>query len=129
MATPFQTPFGEQSTPDPSAPHLVRFLVKHAAIGVTMAVVFVAVILVFNIGNLTVLFVQSDIGPLAIALTTVMISLTFASLQMGFAVMFSSEDIDKHDAGRCDPLMTDEQMRQIGLRPLPVKQAAKSGPR
>ncbi len=111
----------QTSRDKPPKPPLVRFLVKNAAIGFAMAVVFVAAMLYFNVGNLMAIIVQSDVGLFAIVLMTLMIGLTFASLQMGFAVMFASDDIDKEQTGRASPLMSNKDMRRLGLRPLPVK--------
>jgi hypothetical protein len=99
----------------------VRYLVKNAAIGFSMAVLFVAAMLYFNVGNLMALIVQSDVGLFAIVLMTLVIGFTFASLQMGFAVMFASDDIDKEISGPASPLMSDKEMRRLGLRPLPVR--------
>ncbi len=100
---------------------LVRFLVKNALIGFTMAVGFVALMLFFNVGNLMTLVVGTDIGILALALLTFMIGLTFASLQMGFAVMFSSNDIGKAGTKADDPLMTRTELARLGLRPIPIR--------
>jgi hypothetical protein len=105
----------------PPKPPLVRYLVKNAAIGFSMAVLFVAAMLYFNVGNLMALIVQSDVGLFAIVLMTLVIGFTFASLQMGFAVMFASDDIDKEISGPASPLMSDKEMRRLGLRPLPVR--------
>ncbi|MFK7792078.1 MAG: hypothetical protein AB8B88_05330 [Devosiaceae bacterium] len=102
-------------------PHLVRFLIKNAAIGFVMAIPFMAAMLYFNIGNLMTIIGQSDAGMLALALLTVMIGLTFASLQMGFAVMFRSDDIGKGTPQRIDPDMSQEELQQLGLKPIPVR--------
>ena len=98
MPTLFQTSQSGQSTPP-----LVRFLVKNAAIGFAVAVVFVGAMLTFNIGNMAALFLQSGVGLFAVALMTIMVGLTFASLQMGFAVMFASYDLDDKQTDNSDP--------------------------
>ncbi|MBO6673582.1 MAG: hypothetical protein JJ908_08550 [Rhizobiales bacterium] len=116
MQAPYLSPPGRMPKPP-----LVRFLIKNAAIGFATAVLFVAAMLYFNVGNLMALIVQSDVGLFAIVLMTLMIGFTFASLQMGFAVMFASDDIDKGQPGRASPLMSNKEMRRLGLRPLPVK--------
>jgi hypothetical protein len=121
MQALFQTSRYEKSRAKPPKPPLVRFLVKNAVLGFAMAVLFVAAMLYFNVGNLMALIVQSDVGLFAIVLMTLMIGFTFASLQMGFAVMFASDDIDKGQSDRASPLMSDKEMRRLGLRPLPVK--------
>lgn len=116
MQTSFQTPTAKQP-----APKLVRFLIKNAAIGFAVAVVFVGAILSFNIGNLATVFAQSGVGLFAIALMTFMIGLTFASLQMGFAVMFTSRDHNDDHNGRGNPEASLDEMRRLGFQPLPVK--------
>jgi hypothetical protein len=107
--------------PEKTAPPLVRFLVKNAAIGFALAGVFVAAMLTFNVGNMATLVTQSDIGIFAVALMTFMIGLTFASIQMGFAVMFSYENIGTPPTKRNDPLMSTDDMQRLGLKPIPVR--------
>lgn len=68
-------------------PQLVRFLVRHALIGFVLAFVFVGALLVFDVGGLRRLAAASSYGPLAIAALTFATGLTFASVQMGMAVM------------------------------------------
>ena len=68
-------------------PYLVRFLLGHAAIGIAVAVVTVAGIVVFDIAGLGTLAAGSEDGLLALFLLTFFLGLTFGSAQMGFAVM------------------------------------------
>lgn len=79
---------------------LVPFLLKNAAFGFAMAVLFVAALLTLDVGGMRTLIGQSDVGLFAALLVTFMIGLTFASLQMGLAIMFKSGDMDKN---RSDP--------------------------
>ncbi|MEO1039449.1 MAG: hypothetical protein AAFX09_07870 [Pseudomonadota bacterium] len=67
-------------------PDLVRFLIRHALIGFIVAILFVAAILVFDFANLRTLASQSSAGLLAILLLALFIGLTFASVQMGYAI-------------------------------------------
>lgn len=67
--------------------HLVRFLIRHALIGSVIAIAFVSAVLVFDIGDLRTLATRSSSGPLALVALTFACSLTFASVQMGFAIM------------------------------------------
>ena len=62
-----------------SLPLLVRFLIRHAAIGFGVAVLFVGLLLASSAG-------------LALAILTFSVGLTFSSVQMGFAVMFLRDD-------------------------------------
>ncbi|MEM6711145.1 MAG: hypothetical protein AAF590_02560 [Pseudomonadota bacterium] len=72
---------------------LVPFLAKNAAIGFGMAILFVAAILIFDVGNVATLVSQSSFGVFAVALTTFMVGLTFAGLQMGLAVMTRNDEM------------------------------------
>ena len=102
-------------------PPLVRFLVKHAVIGFTAGVLFVTTMLYFDVGNLMTLISQSDIGVMAACLLAGMVGLTFASVQMGLAVMFSSESIGAPPRRATDPLrMVQELDPGILARPVPV---------
>ncbi len=100
---------------------LVPFLVKNAAIGFLIALVFVGAILVFNVGNLMTVAMQSGVGVFAIALMTIMIGLTFASLQMGFAVMFRAETIGKNDDDRGGPGIPTNDIQNLGLQPISAR--------
>jgi len=75
-----------------SLPILVRFLIRHAAIGFGLAIVFVGLLLVFDIGGIATLIFASSSAALALAVLTFSVGLTFSSVQMGFAVMFLRDD-------------------------------------
>ncbi len=68
-------------------PTLVRFLVTHAAIGITLAAAFVGALVAFDVARLGTLVQTSSDGMLAVALLTAGLGVTFGSVQMGFAVM------------------------------------------
>ncbi|WP_108659776.1 hypothetical protein [Acuticoccus kandeliae] len=70
----------------------LRFLITHAAIGVAGAVAMVGLCLATDFLNLWTLVSSSDAGPLAVAVMTVFFAITFASVQMGFAIMLRAED-------------------------------------
>jgi hypothetical protein len=73
--------------PDDGMPHLVRFLLRHALIGLGLASAFVAYLLLANVGGLGDLVLNS---PDRIVVTAVLIAgmtITFSSVQMGIAVM------------------------------------------
>lgn len=84
---------------------LVRFLIRHAAIGCAIAVAFVGVLVTFDIGGLRSLAGSSSSGPLAIVLLTVASALTFASVQMGFAIMLLGVNPRK-DGGKRRPALS-----------------------
>lgn len=73
-------------------PPLVRFMISHAAVGFLLAIVFVGLLLAIDISGLRTLMLSSDKGGLALFLLTFFCGLTFASVQMGIAVMMSGDD-------------------------------------
>lgn len=79
-------------------PHLVRFMLRHALVGFAMAIAFVTLILALDLGGLATLASTSDLGVLAVALLTFFTGLTFASLQMGIAVMSMRPRSDDDDS-------------------------------
>lgn len=79
-------------------PFLVRFLIRHALVGLAIAVVAVGLIMWSDISGLGTLIARSEQGLFVLVLLTVMMGLTFSSLQMGFAVMLLPGD-DKPGPG------------------------------
>ncbi len=80
-------------------PALVKFLVGHAVIGVSLAAVFVGALVAFDVANLGTLVRTSSDGLLAVVLLTFGLGITFGSVQMGFAVMLMSDE-DEPPRGR-----------------------------
>ncbi|MFG1345126.1 hypothetical protein V5F59_09555 [Xanthobacter autotrophicus DSM 431] len=80
-------------------PFLVRFLVRHAGIGVGVAALFVALLVAFDAVHLRTLLLTSPDGLLAVTVLTLALGVTFGSVQMGFAVMLMS-DKDEPPRGR-----------------------------
>ncbi len=81
-------------------PDHIRFLLKHALIGVAAAVSFVGLLLWFNVMNLWYLVSHTAEGPLALGVMTVFFIITFASVQMGIAVMALGESDEDDDGPR-----------------------------
>ena len=73
-------------------PPLVRFMIMHAAVGFALAFVFVGAILAVDLSGLRSLMMASDMGWIALFMLTFFSGLTFASVQMGLAVMMMGED-------------------------------------
>lgn len=82
-------------------PTLVRFLAFHALIGFLIAIVLVTVLIVVDVAGLRTLAMASAGGPVAIACLALVLGLTFASVQMGFAVMLLGQSA-KDDGGLKD---------------------------
>lgn len=74
---------------------LVRFLIRHALIGGALGVVFTALILVLDIGSIRTLTAGTSSGTGVRLLLAFFVSTTFASAQMGVAVMWPPSR--KHD--------------------------------
>ena len=70
-----------------SLPPLVRFLLGHALIGFVAAALFVTALITLDIGGIGTVLGQSDLAVPATLLLTFVLGLTFASVQMGIAVM------------------------------------------
>jgi putative effector of murein hydrolase LrgA (UPF0299 family) len=68
-------------------PDLIRFLIRHALAGGVIGVIFTAAILVFDIGQIRTLTEGTPSGLGVRLLLFFFVSSTFASLQMGIAVM------------------------------------------
>jgi type III secretory pathway component EscT len=69
-------------------PALIRFLIRHALIGAAIGFAFTAVILVLDIGSIRTMTRGSAGGTGIRLLLAFFVSTTFASAQMGVAVMF-----------------------------------------
>lgn len=80
-------------------PHLVRFLLIHAAVGFAIAFVFVGLLLAFDFDGLSTLMLGSKIGYLALFMFTFFTGLTTASIQIGVAVMLLGEEPEKDPDG------------------------------
>ena len=69
-------------------PPLIRFLIRHGLIGFCIGVAFTAVLLVLDVANLRTLTRGAPEGTGVRLLLAFFVSTTFASAQMGIAVMF-----------------------------------------
>lgn len=75
-------------------PKLLHFLLVNAVIGFGIAGFFVAALIVFDVGGFATLASGSDVAPLAVSILTFFLGLTFASVQMGAAVMLLPKERD-----------------------------------
>ncbi|MGX6647481.1 hypothetical protein ACWCOP_06015 [Maricaulaceae bacterium MS644] len=69
-------------------PALIRFLIRHALIGAAIGIAFTAAILILDIGSIRTMTRGSVDGTGIRLLLAFFVSTTFASAQMGVAVMF-----------------------------------------
>lgn len=112
------------AAPYPAPPHyagmplLVKFLIRHAAIGFAFACMFVGALIAFDVGRIGTILAQSDIRILATALLVFMVGLTFSSVQMGYAVMTNPDLLGGGSGGKRSKIPAATITTQ---RPVPVK--------
>ena len=80
-------------------PRLIRLLASNALIGFVIAALAVAALVVFDVARIGSLTANAERGWLVIGLLTFMLGLTFASAQMGFAVMLLPYDQEEPPSG------------------------------
>ena len=97
---------------------LVRFLAGHAVAGALIALATVSLLLIADVGGLRGLVVRSDVGLLALAVMSGFFVITFASVQMGVAVMLH---LDTEDRGRRDPMPTGMRLQPIRVHARAVR--------
>jgi hypothetical protein len=94
-------------------PEHIKFILRHAAWGGLAAVVFVALLLWFNVANLWHLVTHTAEGPIALIAMTIFFGITFGSAQVGYKIMTIGED-DTPKGGKRDAIPTQ-------LVPIPVR--------
>ncbi|SOC45153.1 hypothetical protein SAMN05892877_11427 [Rhizobium subbaraonis] len=82
-------------------PRLVRFLGVHVLIGFSIATALVFLLVMLDVAGLRTLAKASASGPMTIACLALVLGLTFASVQMGFAIMLLGRQA-KSDRGLKD---------------------------
>lgn len=95
-------------------PPIVLFLARHAAIGFAIAGVFVAGIVASDAAGLGTLLLSAAAHPFPLLMLWGFCGLTFASVQMGAAVMLLGEEEDDRRRGTGVPA-------GLTLRPVPVR--------
>ncbi|MBP7340310.1 hypothetical protein [Niveispirillum sp.] len=73
-------------------PPLVRFMLRHAALGFALGVTFAAIIVATDALHLRSLAMATPMGWLGLAVFCFLTGLTIGSLQIGFAVMLQGND-------------------------------------
>lgn len=104
-------------------PKHIKFLAYHAALGFAFAIFLVLTLLVFNVANLRELLLHSNMKWTALFILTFFMGLTFASVQMGIAIMRIGKDDDDDDQGRGPkvPLADRFLATQLLNRPRPIR--------
>ncbi|EPX80931.1 hypothetical protein [Litoreibacter arenae] len=75
-------------------PKLIKLLLRHALGGAFAGVVFSGLLIWSNVVGLRHLVLETADGPLAAGIMTVFFVITFASVQMGRAIMAMAEPAD-----------------------------------
>lgn len=79
-------------------PH-VTFLARHALIGFAIAALFVGAMIGFDVGGFATLLAKSGLAAVAVPMLTCALGLTFASVQMGAAIMLLPKGGDSTPTG------------------------------
>jgi len=85
------------------ANELIRYLAPHAAGGFAMAGLLVWGLMANDIAGLWTLVSYTNVGPMAVAVLTFFTGLTFASVQMGVAIMMLGHRKDELDGRPLPP--------------------------
>ncbi|MBL8710674.1 MAG: hypothetical protein JNL25_15885 [Rhodospirillaceae bacterium] len=83
-------------------PKLVIFMLRHVAIGFAVAIVAVGALLALDPGGIGTLMTGSSWGLLAAGLLAFFLGLTFASVQMGIAIMSLKGESPSGSGGGAD---------------------------
>lgn len=73
-------------------PPLIRFMLRHAAIGFAIGVAIAAIVVATDALHLRSLAMATPMGWLGLAVFCFLTGLTIGSLQIGFAVMLQKDD-------------------------------------
>ncbi len=95
-------------------PDHIKFILRHAGVGVLVALGFTGMVLYFNVANIWHLVTHTAEGPIALAVFVVLCSITFGSVQIGLRIMAMGRD-DDTDTGhkRAVPMAQ--------LQPIPIR--------
>ncbi|RLJ60429.1 hypothetical protein BCF46_0630 [Litoreibacter meonggei] len=78
-------------------PKHIKLLLRHALGGAFAGIAFSALLIWSNVAGLRHLVLETADGPLAAGIMTVFFVITFASVQMGRAIMAMAEPEDDND--------------------------------
>ena len=78
-------------------PKHIAFILRHALIGFALAVVFVGLLLVFDVAGLWHLVTHTAEGPIALVMLVVFFAITFGAVQIGYQIMMLGDDHDDDD--------------------------------
>ncbi|MDJ0993065.1 MAG: hypothetical protein QNI90_05790 [Dinoroseobacter sp.] len=90
-------------------PNLVRLYLQQCAIGFALAVLFVGILFVFDVGGLWTLVSNSDVGVTATIMLVMFNAIVFSGAQFAFVIMRMAspdEDTSMHSARPVPPPRT-----------------------
>jgi hypothetical protein len=96
-------------------PQLIRFVIRHLAIGFALALPFTGMLLWFNVANLWHLVTNTAEGPLAVFLLVFFNGIVFAGAQLGIALVQLAEG-DGPRGGRAVPVRVTVHARKPAPR-------------
>jgi hypothetical protein len=96
-------------------PDHIRFILRHAAFGLIIALGFVGMLLAFDVAGLWHLVTHTAEGPIALLMLVVFCTITFGSAQIGYKIMTMAEDEDDDQGGKRDGVYTFDAI------PVPVR--------
>ena len=85
-------------------PELVRLYIRNVAIGLGLSVVFVAMLMWFNVANLAHLVTATQGGAIAVVMLVIFNGIVFGGVQFAIAVMRMAEPEGDDDRGRRDAI-------------------------
>lgn len=85
-------------------PELIRFVIRHLAIGFSLALPFTGMLLWFDVANLWHLVTSTADGPLAVVLLVFFNGIVLAGAQLGIALVLLAEKDSTPRGGRLVPV-------------------------
>lgn len=105
-------------------PKLISLYIRQILIGFVLSAVFVGLLLMFNVANLTHLISHTSGGFVALLMLWVFNGIVFAGVQFGISIMRMQDTDDRPGGGRRDALA----VLLAEPVPVPVRVSEDTGP-
>jgi hypothetical protein len=99
-------------------PDHIKLILRHAFYGFIVALVFVGGLMYLNVANLWHLVTHTAEGPIALAVLTILCTIIFGSVQIGYKIMSMGEENDEPRGGKRDAIPSFDAI------PVPVRDRA-----
>jgi hypothetical protein len=96
-------------------PDHIKMILRHGVYGFVIALGFVAGLMYYNVANLWHLVTHTAEGPIALVVFTILCTITFGSVQIGYKIMTMGEEDDEPRGGKRDAIPTFDAI------PVPVR--------